>query len=65
MNAKGHIMTNKSVNSLECVVGGAIWTVDIALGSSVAELLIRVACVIGSIPGPLYLYTHSSFPSIC
>ena len=34
------------------VVVGAIWTVDIGLGSSVVELLTRVAGVPGSIPGP-------------
>lgn len=46
------------------VVFGAIWTVDIALDTSVVELLIRAAGVPGSNPGPLYMYTHSSFPTI-
>lgn len=39
------------------VVIGAIWTVDISLGSSVVELLTRVAGVPGSIPGPA-IYFH-------
>lgn len=48
------------------VVVGAIWNMDISFGSSVLELLTRVAAVLGSISGPviyLYLNAHSSFPT--
>lgn len=58
MNAIGHITTNKSVNSLECEVVGAIWNVDIGLGSLVVELLTRVAGVPGLILGPAIIFHY-------
>lgn len=46
-----------------CVLIQAMWTVDISLGSSVKELLTRVAGVLGSIPSPALCFNCIYMPT--
>lgn len=59
--------TIEILNDIQCVVLGALCTVDISLSSSVVEHLTKVAGVQGSIPGSrsshIFSYVHSSSPT--